>query len=248
MPCMYKILVLATGIFSSLSACADTAECRNEWTHPSSQTMTLDSAISFQFTDYKNGERHFSITQGGQSVEIYYLKGAVLVKGYTQDQLEQMPKNTLFMMPMTFFVPISILSELTPSGPCNIKEKLLISTKLSGMVGLQGRRFTGANGQLKISGSNDVAYDLDVSIDPPEVNKKSVRYSGTMLFEPKLDFPPNDTDVSDFLVIKKSDLSSTAYYLKSPTSLGELRRQLTMGVPNHNPEVNPDAIRPPPLH
>ena len=54
-------------------------DCRNLWTRPSSQTMSMDSSISFELVDFKNGERYFSIRQdGGQSVDIFFLKGAVL--------------------------------------------------------------------------------------------------------------------------------------------------------------------------
>ncbi len=113
----WKTLVLVSGILLSFSGYAGVADCRNEWARPSSQTMSMDSAISFALTDYKNGERHFSVKQSsGQGAEIYYLKGAVLVKGYSQAQIEQFPQNGLFMMPMAFAVPIAILAEVAPNA------------------------------------------------------------------------------------------------------------------------------------
>ncbi len=240
-----KIFVLFIGISLSLSVYADAVGCRNEWARPSSETMSMDSAISFQLTDYKNDERYFSVTQGDQGIEIYYLKGAVLVKGYTQVQLEQMPENTLFMMPMTFAVPISILAEVAPKGPCNIKEKTPVSTRLSGAMGLQGRKLTGANGQLLLSAPSEVTYELDVSIEPPAPNKTSVRYSGTMSFAQKQESPPDDTDVTNFLVVTRSRPFPVAGSSGVPAKLGELRRHLAASqkTPSPAPAVNTDAAR-----
>lgn len=238
-----KLFVLFIGISLSLSVYADAGGCRNEWARPSSETMSMDSSISFQLTDYKNDERHFSVTQGDQSIEMYYLKGAVLVKGYTQAQLEQMPENTLFMMPMTFAVPISILAEVAPNGPCNIKEKTPVSTRLSGAMKLQDRKLTGANGQLLPSAPSEVTYELDVSIEPPAPNKTSIRYSGTMSFAQKQESPPDDADVTNFLVVTRSRPFPVAGSSGVPAKLGELRRHLAARQKTPNPAVNTDAAR-----
>lgn len=231
-----NFFVLLIGISLSFSGHAEAMDCRNEWAHPSSESMSMDSAISFQLTDYKNDERHFSVAQGGKGIEIYYLKGAVLVKGYSQAQLEQFPENALFMMPMTFAVPISILAEVAPEGPCNIKGKTPVSVRLSGAMGLQDRKLTGANGQVLPSAPSEVSYELDVSIEPPAPNKTSIRYSGTMSFAPQQESPPDDTDVASFLIVTRSRPFPVAGNSGIPAKLGELRRYLTTGQKNPNPE------------
>ena len=221
-----ETLILITGIILSFSVHAGVTDCRNEWARPSSESMSMDSAISFQLTDYKNSERHFSVKQGEQGIEIYYLTGAVLVRGYSQAQLEQFPENALFMMPMTFAVPIAILAEVAPKGPCNIEIKTPVSMRLSGAIGLQDRKLTGAVGQLLPSAPSEVSYDLDVSIDPPAPNKTSVRYSGTMSFAPQQESLPDDTDVTDYLVVTRSRPFPVAGSSGIPVKLGELRRFL----------------------
>ena len=123
---IWKMFVLLSGICSSLVAYSEGNDCRNEWSHPSHQTMRMDSATSFALTEYKNGDRYFSVKQStGESVEIYYLKDTVLVKGHgkepsevlTQAQIEQSFHHELFWLPMVFVVPISILAEAAPNGP-----------------------------------------------------------------------------------------------------------------------------------
>lgn len=242
-----KIFVLFIGISLSLSAQAGAVDCRNEWARPSSESMSMDSAISFQLTDYKNGERHFSVMQGEQGIEIYYLKGAVLVKGYSQAQLEQLPENTLFMMPMTFAVPISILAEVAPKGPCNIKENTPVSIRLSGAIRLQDRKLTVANGQLLPSAPSEVTYELDVSIEPPTPSKTSVRYSGTMSFAPQQESPPDDTDVTGFLLVTRSRPFPVAGNSGVPAKFGELRRYLVSGQKTPNPALKQDASSARPL-
>jgi hypothetical protein len=238
-----KKFVLLMGISLPLSVYADGVGCRNEWARPSSETMSMDSAISFQLADYKNDERHFSVMQGDRGIEIYYLKEAVLVKGYSQAQLEEFPENALFMMPMTFAVPISILTEVAPKGPCNIKEKILVSMRLSGAMGLQDRKLSGANGQLLPSASSEVTYELDVLIEPPAPNKTSVRYSGTMSFAPKQESPPDDTDFTNFFVVTRSRPFPVAGYSGIPARLGELRRYLAARQKAPSPAVSTDAVR-----
>lgn len=232
-----KTLVLFTSIVLLFSGHVGATDCRNEWARPSYESMNMDSSISFQLTDYKNGERHFSVKQGEQGIEIYYLKGAVLVKGYSQAQLEQFPENALFMMPMTFAVPIMILAEVAPKGPCNIEVKTPVSMLLSGAIGLQDRKLTSAVGQLLPSAPSEVSYELDVSIDPPAPNKTSVRYSGTMSFAPQQESLPDDIDVADYLVVMRSRPFPVAGSSGIPAKLGELRRFLASRQAAPNPTI-----------
>lgn len=203
------------------------ADCRNLWTRPSSQTMSMDSSISFELVDFKNGERYFSIRQnGGQSVDVFFLKGAVLVKGYSQAQIDKISENAIFWMPMVFAVPAAVLSEAVPKGPCTIKEDISISVPLTGAIRLQDRELTKAAGLISPSTTNKVSYQLDVSIDPPAPNKSKVNYSGTMSFAPQQESPADETDVSGYLLLIRERPYPSAGESGIPGALGELRRYL----------------------
>jgi hypothetical protein len=226
-------------LFGYASAAAD---CRNAWVRPASQNMSMDSSISFALTDFKNGERHFSVKQE-HSADIYYLKGMVLVKGYSQAQIEQFPENALFMMPMAFAVPIAILSETVPEGPCTIKAKASISAPLSGAMRLQDRKLTKVAGEVVPSAPSEISYQVDVSIDPPAPNKTAVRYSGAMSFASQQESPHDETDVTGYLVVTRARPFPVAGSSGIPGKLGELRRFLAVGNAAPNSAVNTDAAR-----
>lgn len=212
-----------------LSGCASAADCENRWERPASQTMSIDAAISISLSDYKNGERHFSVKDSGQSIDIYYLKGVVLVQGYSQAQVEQLAADTLFMMPMAFTVPIAVLSEAVPKGPCSVEGKSSFAVPLAGGMSLQGRKLTKAVGELLPSAPGEVSYQLDVSIDPPAHDKTSLRYSGTMSFVSQQASPDEETDVTGYLLVMRSRPFPVAGSAGVPAKLGDLRRFLSAG-------------------
>lgn len=216
------------------------ADCRNLWTRPSSQTLSMDSTISFGLVDFKNGERHFSIRQDSeQSVDIYFLKGIVLVKGYSQAQIEKFPENAIFLMPMVFAVPAAVLSEAVPKGPCTIKDDTPVSVTLTGAIRLQDRKLTKAVGLITPTALNKISYQLDVSIDPPASNKSKVNYSGVMSFAPQQDAPSDETDVSGYLILTRERPLRSAGEAGVPGKLGELRRFLAAEKKAlYNPSVN----------
>lgn len=203
-------------------------ECQNAWVRPAVQTMNMDSSISFSLVEFRNGERHFSAKQGtGQEVDIYYLKGVVLVKGYSQTQIEQFSENSLFMMPMAFAVPIAVLSETVPKGPCTVEASKSFSVPLSGAMQMQGRKLVSASGELAPSVPSEISYQLDVSIDPPALNKTAIRYSGTMSFAPLQEMPLDETDVTGYLLVTRARPFSVAGNLGVPGKLGKLRQFLS---------------------
>lgn len=221
-------MLLITVIYF-LSDRASAVDCQNRWERPVSQTMSMDAAISFSLSDYKNGERHFSVKDSEQSLDIYYLKGAVLVQGYSQAQIEQLPAGALFMMPMAFTVPIMVLSEAVPKGPCAVAGKASFAVPLSGGLSSQGRKLTNAMVELVPSASGEVSYQLDVSIDPPAQNKTSVRYSGTMSFVSQQASPDEETDLTGYLVVTRSRPFPVAGSAGVPAKLGDLRRFVSVG-------------------
>lgn len=221
--------MLLISVIWLISNYASAADCQNIWQRPSSQTMNMDATVSFSLSDYKNGERHFSVKDSKQSIDIYYLKGVMLVKGYSQAQIDKIPETTLFMMPMAFTVPTAVLSEAVPKGPCSVKGKASFSVPLSGSMRLQDRKLSNAVVELVSSESGDVSYKMDVSIDPPAQNKTSVRYSGTMSFVPQQESPNEEADVRGYLLVMRSRPFPVAGIAGVPTKLGDLRRFLLAG-------------------
>jgi hypothetical protein len=202
--------------------------------------MSMDSAISFESTDYGNGERYFSAKQDQNNVSIYYLKGALLVKGYSEAQMKQLAPNTIFMMPMAFAVPLSILAEALPAGPCTLAPKTSVSKQLSGAMRIQDRKLSNAVGQVSSGASGEISYQIDVSIEPPAPGKTSVRYSGEMTFAPLKEAPPEDVDLTGYLLVTSSSPFSVVGSADIPLSkLGELRQLLRSRQKAPNPAPQP---------
>ena len=223
-----NVSTLLIGLFFSLSAQAGTADCRNDWWGSSSQTMTMDSSISFALTNYKNEERHFSVNQGpDRSLDIYYLKDAVLIKGYSDAQIEQTNQNELSMMPIaTLSLPTTLLAKAAPKGPCNVGAKMPFSIQFSDADKLRDRTISGAAGHLIQSAPNEISYEIDVSFDPAPY-KALVRYSGTLSFAPQEESPTNDADLAGFTVFGNSRPFSVIGSSAFPVmKLGEVRRFL----------------------
>lgn len=237
-----NIQILLITFFFSLSGEVAAADCRNEWWSPSFQTMNMDSValISFTLTDYKNEERHFSAERGpDQRIDVYYLKDVVLVKGYSEAQIEELTQNELSMMPIaTFALPTTILARVAPRGPCSVRAKTPFSIQFSDADRLRDRTISGAVGHLSQSVPNEISYELVVAIAPapPAPYKASVRYSGTMSFAPQEESPPDDADVTGYTVLTPSRpfpvIGSSAIPV---VKLGEVRRFLASRQMAPNP-------------
>ena len=223
----FRAILLLAAVLLSVSGRATAGDCRNDWMHPYAQTMTTDSSTSFALADYQNKERHFSAENGlGQSLDIYYLKDIVLIKGYSEAQIEEMSRDVLAMMPVfSLGVPSLILSRAAPGGPCNIRAKTQFSIKLAGDNRLRDPSLSSSAGYFFRSAPNQIAYQLDVLIDPPVSGKTSVRYSGTMSFEPQEESPSGDVNVAGYTVFADSRPFPVIGSAAVPVvNLGEVRR------------------------
>jgi len=213
-------------LFITLSSISHAATCSNSWLLPSSQTMEMEN-MSASITEYANGERHFSIKQGGESIDVYYLKGALLVKGLSADKIESYSRETIWWLPMVFVVPASVLSQAVPNGPCNLNGKTPFSIKLSGAIGYGPHKLTHAEGEVFPKSPSEIVYKFNAATDPPAKDGKFILYSGTIKLSPKEAAPEDNTNIlgyilvrqtRPFLVVGKSDLPVN--------TLGELRRAL----------------------
>ena len=213
-------------LFITLSSISHAATCSNSWLLPSSQTMEMEN-MSASITEYANGERHFSIKQGGEYIDVYYLKGALLVKGLSADKIESYSRETIWWLPMVFVVPASVLSQAVPNGPCNVSGKTPFSIKLSGAIGYGPHKLTHAEGEVFPKSPSEIVYKFNAATDPPAKDGKFILYSGTIKLSPKEAAPEDNTNIlgyilvrqtRPFLVVGKSDLPVN--------TLGELRRAL----------------------
>ncbi|MFZ5775158.1 MAG: hypothetical protein ACOY3Z_06725 [Thermodesulfobacteriota bacterium] len=202
----------------------------------------MDSSISFTLTEYRNGERRFLVQQGGEVASFYYLNSAFLVKGYSAAQVEQFGENMLSRMPMALAVPIAILSQTVPDGPCTVVDKRVISAPLSRAMRLQDRQLTNAVGELAPSAPSEVTYQFDVSLDPPALNKSSVRYAGTIQFSPREEAPADDTDVSGYLVVGRGRPFPVAGRAGVPVTLGAVRQYLVSSAEQQAPPPPAESL------
>jgi hypothetical protein len=243
---IFRSLVIAASalIYGHASA----TDCLNSWLRPALQSMSMDSGIAFTLSEYRSGERHFSIAQGQDKADIYYLKGFLLVKGYSETQIANLGPNVIFTMPMAFAVPISVLAEAAPKGPCNIAPKTPVALQLSGTMRLQDRKLTRADGEVLSSALGKVAYEMDIAVDPPIPDKATIRYSGEMSFDTLPEQLEDDIDVSGYLIVTRSRPYPAVGSATVPVSkLGDLRRFLAtrQRAPNPAPQKDaPPAARP----
>jgi len=215
-----KTQFLLAALFFLLSGQLSATDCKDAWMHPSSQGMRMEPGYSASLTDYKNMERHYSMRQDSLNIDIYYLNGFLLIKGMPDDKIEELERNAgLFMLPMNVtLLTAPLLIRAVPNGPCKVKEKSLFSIELSGGMMLGGRKITSAKGQISRVAQNDISYKMDVFTDP----LARVKLSGTMSFAPKQETADN-TDVSGYTVIRRSQILGIAGDSGIPRKIGELR-------------------------
>lgn len=198
-------IVLTTFLFS-LSGAVAAADCQNDWWRPAFQTMKQDAEISYALTDYQNEERHFSAKKDpDQSLDVYYLKDILLIKGYSEDQIVETGQSVLSRMPIAAMsLANTILARAAPKGPCHVGARTPFFLSFSGENRLRDRTLSSAAGHLIQSALNEISYEFEVSIDPPLQGKASIRYSGTMSFAPQEESPSGDADVTGYTVFPHS--------------------------------------------
>lgn len=198
--CLLAIQIL----FITLSTISYAATCSNNWRRVSSQTMETE-IMSASMTEYANGERYFSIKQGWKTTYVYYLHGALLVKGLDDNEINY---NNIFWFPMVF-TQGGVLSKAFPQGHCSITQKTQIA-------------LTEAEGEVVPASQGIIAYNYTLT------GKQNVKhFKGVMSFTPQDAAPSEDTVVKDFKIVGQSKPYTVIGSNDMPvTTLGELRRAL----------------------
>ena len=213
-------------LFITLSSISHAATCSNNWLLPSSQTMEMKN-MSASITEYASGERHFSIRQGEEYIDVYYLKGALLVKGLSADKIKSYSRETIWWLPMVFVVPASVLSQAVPNGPCKLNGKTPFSIKLSGAIGYGPQKLTHAEGEVFPASPSEIVYKFTAATDPPAKDGKLILYSGTLKLSPREAAPKESDNIVGYTLVRQTGLSTVVGSSALPvTTLGELRQAL----------------------
>ena len=195
-------------LFITLSTISYAATCSNNWLRPSSQTMETEIMYA-TLTEYANVERYFSMKQGGKTIDIYYLRGALLVKGLDDSEIKY---DSIFWLPMVF-MPTAVLSKAVPQGPCSIAQKTPFS-------------LPDAEGEIVPVAPGVLTYKYTAT-DKNSADAKMNHIRGMMQFTPTLAAPDENTNVKGFKLVSRTKPYPVMGGSDMPvTTLKELRRAL----------------------
>ena len=182
------------------------ASCSNNWLRPSLQTMETEIVYA-TLTEYTNGERYLFIKQGKSAFDVFYLRGALLVKGLDDSQLNY---DTIWQLPM-MFMPMAILSQAVPQGPCSITQKTPFS-------------LPEAEGEITPISQGVIRYEYALK-DTKTADTTPRRFRGTMQFTPSAAAPSEDADVKGYKLVGRTKPYPVLGSAGMPaTTIRELRR------------------------
>jgi len=180
------------------------ATCSNNWLRPFSQTMETE-IMSASMTEYANGEKYFSMKQGWKTIHVYYLLGAVLVKGLDDKEIDF---NNVFLYPMVFMQG-GVLSKAFPQGPCSINQKTPIA-------------LPEAEGEITTTSQGVITYNYRLT---GQANVK--HFKGVVKYTLPEAAPSGDAVVTGYKLVGITKPYPVVGGKDMPaTTLGELRRVL----------------------
>ncbi len=215
------------------------ADCRADWRHPIEQHVEM-RGMSLSLEEFANDERHFSIRQSDHVLDIYFLQQALLIKGPPPAEIEHYTEDELNWFPMVLSIPNSVLSSMSPNGPCSVKSKTQFSQALDGNVGFGQHKLTFAEGAIEPSGPGTLAYRFAATVSPPLDGVSSIEYSGQLRFAAKTRPLAPSTKLTGYtLVGAEHPMPVVGDANLRLSTLGELRALLTQREPmdeDSNPE------------
>jgi hypothetical protein len=234
------ILHFLKGIFFTivLTQIAFATDCDKSWMQHTSHVMTTESEV-LSLIDYANGERHISVKQGNQRFEVYYLKDILLIKGLSSSEIERVSQDTVWWLPMGFMVPITVLSEAVPQGPCHLNRPTFFSIDLKTDIKIESSKLIKTDGILSPSSSGEILYKFAAAFDPPFQNSKIVMYEGTINFTPPSAVLGDDVNITGYTVIGDTRPFRVVGSSALPvTTLGELKSALVQKTKVSEPSAN----------
>ena len=205
-------------------------ECRDAWQHPVEQHVEM-RGMSLSLEEFANDEKHFSIKQSNHILDIYFLQEAMLIKGPTADEIEHYSEEELSIFPMVLSIPNSVLSSLSPKGPCSVKSKTQFSRSLNGSVAFGQHKLTFVEGELSPNGPSEVVYRFAATVSPPLEGVSSIQYSGSMRFAKTKPLAPSTKLTGYALVGAEHPTPVVGDANLRFSTLGELRAVLAQREP-----------------
>jgi len=181
-------------------AAAPPAGCHGDWQHPVEQHVQM-RGMAMSMEEFANDERHFSIKQSSHVLDIYFLKEALLIKGPSAGEIEHYTEEELSWFPMVLAIPNSVLSSLSPKGPCALRGKTQFSQRLAGNLGFGPHKLTFVEGNIAPSGPSELAYTFAATVTPPLEGVTSIQYSGSLRFARKAKPLAPSTNVTGYTLI-----------------------------------------------
>jgi len=207
------------------------ADCRSDWRHPIEQHVEM-RGMSLSLEEFANDERHFSIRQSNHVLDIYFLQQALLIKGPPPAEIEHYTEDELSWFPVVLSILNSVLSSMSPEGPCSVKGKTQFSQALDGNVGFGRHKLTFAEGAIEPSGPSTLAYRFAATVSPPLDGVSSIEYSGQLRFATKTKPLAPSTKLTGYTLIgPEHPMSVVGDANLRLTTLAELRALLTQREP-----------------
>jgi hypothetical protein len=237
------LLTFSTGwlIFATLFVDSFAADCTGNWEHPISQHVEM-RGMALSLDEYANNERHFSIKHANHMLDIYFLQDALLIKGPSKAEIEQYSDEELSWFPMAFAIPNSVLSTMSPKGPCSVKSKTRFSQRLPGTLRFGPHKLTHAKGEIAPTRSREVVYTFAATISPPLEGVASIQYSGSMRFARKAKTLAAGTNLIGYTLIGVAHpLPVVGDASLRFSTLGELRAVLARREPRNQDDDNGES-------
>jgi hypothetical protein len=153
-----------------------------------------------------------SIAAGNTAVDVYYLRGGLLVKGLADSELQY---DNIWMLPMAQGMSAVLLASAFPNGPCSVAQKTSFTA-------------FSAKGDISPISTGVLAYAYIDGGPAAPSGTKGVRHEGVMKFTPPAAEPPADLDIRSYKLVRRSKPHLVIGTPDLPAStLGELRRWLS---------------------
>ncbi|MBV8633147.1 MAG: hypothetical protein JO002_01540, partial [Burkholderiaceae bacterium] len=146
-------------------------------------------------------------------------------------EIERYTEDELTWFPMVLAIPNSVLSSMSPKGPCSVKGKTQFSQALDGNVGFGSHKLTFAEGAIEPSGPGTLAYRFAATVSPPLDGVASIEYSGQLRFAPKSKPLAASTKLTGYTLIGPAHPMPVVGADLRLSTVGELRALLAQREP-----------------
>ena len=221
-----KRLEILKALLLAVASSSAAAQCQNNWTRASAQTLAISSFAKFTLNSYESGESILSISQDGEaSLDIIFIRGATLVKGFPGADLEVFVRDQSRWMQMVFATATIAITQASKAGPCEVDGTQPVATNFDGALRLHTFKLISAVGKITALRPGEIAYQLTMSTEPTLPEGQALTYTGTMSFQKPESDLPDVTEVGNYSVVRRGQATFVA---STPTSLAQLRTLISL--------------------